>query len=271
MAPGSLAEAIRAKADRLANARQRASRTTAIALWRIAQTLSEDDLMQFAGVLPEDAPDPRLEREEQLKDMPVPIVVLATQPSVEFAHFGVSTTGGGRGIDAMTVSMSATLWRNPADKSDPVNLADLDEDTRRAIDEVPPWSRPAWLVESVERMRYPMLWEAVQTTWHREETEYSTLAALLVQHTNHVLMNQFRDQLGLGVHDWSSPALTSERVVRHGVNVSIDGAVVSGSEIDTDPFVYAVGAKLPSGGTLTAVVPRDHLPYLTLAFVQRPR
>lgn len=36
----------------------------------------EDDLMQFAGVLPEDAPDPRLEREERLKDMPVRLVVL---------------------------------------------------------------------------------------------------------------------------------------------------------------------------------------------------
>jgi hypothetical protein len=232
--------------------------------------LSEDDLMQFAGVLPEDAPDPRLEREEQLKDMPVPIVVLAPQPSVEFVDFGVSTTSSGSGIDAMKVSMSATLWRNPVDKSDPVNLADLDEDTRRAIDEVPPWPRPAWLVESVDRMRYPMLWEAVQTTWHREETEYSTLAALLVQHTNYVLMNQFREQLGLGVHDWSSSALTSERVVRRGVDVSIDEAIVTGSEIDTDPFVYAVGAHLASGGTLTAVVPRDHLPYLTLAFVQRP-
>ena len=155
--------------------------------------------MQFAGVLPEDAPDPRLEREERLKDMPVPIVVLVPQPSVEFVDFGVSTTGSASGIDAMTVSMSATLWRNPVNKSDPVNLADLDEATRRALDEVPPWPRPAWLVESVERMRYPMLWEAVQTTWHREETERSTLDSLLVQHTNHILMNQFREQLGLGL------------------------------------------------------------------------
>lgn len=73
------------------------------------------------------------------------------------------------------------------------------------------------------------------------------------------------------MHDWSSPALTSERVVRHGIDVSIDGAAIPGSEIDTDPFVYAVGAKLPSGGTLTAVIPREHLPYLTLAFIQRPR
>lgn len=156
-------------------------------------------------------------------------------------------------------------------KSNPVKLAELDEASRRAIEEVPPWPRPAWLIESAERMRYPMLWEAVQTTWHREETEHNTLEVLLVQHTNYILMNQFREQLGLGLHDWSSPALTSERVLRHGVDVSIDGTVASGSEIDTDPFVYAVGAKLPSGGALTAVVPRDHLPYLRLAFVQRPR
>lgn len=227
--------------------------------------------MQFAGVIPEDAPDPGLERDERLQDMPVPIVMLVPQPSVEFMEFGVSTTGSDGRVDAITVSMSATLWRDPVDKSDPVNLADLDEDTRRPIDEVPPWPRPAWLVESVERRRFPMLWEAVQTTWHREEREHGTLAALLVQHTNYILMNQFCERLGLGVHDWSSPALTSERVVRRGVDVSIDGAVVSGSENDTDPFVYAVGAELPSGGTLTAVLPREHLPYLTLAFVKRPR
>ncbi|GAB3598502.1 hypothetical protein GCM10027408_14710 [Microbacterium tumbae] len=121
--------------------------------------------MQFAGVLPEDALNPRLEREELLKDMPIPIVVLAPQPSVELVNFGVSTSGSG--INAMSVSMSATLWRNPVDKSDPVNLADLDPDTRRSIGEVLPWPRPAWLVESIERMRYPTLWEAVQTTWHR--------------------------------------------------------------------------------------------------------
>lgn len=91
-----------------------------------------------------------------------------------------------------------------------------------------------------------------------------------MQHANYILMNQFREQLGLGVHDWSSPALTSERAVRRDVDVSIDGAVVSGSEIDTDPLVYAIGAKLPSGGALTAAVPRDHLPYLTLTFVRAP-
>ncbi|MEV4686083.1 hypothetical protein [Microbacterium sp. LWH3-1.2] len=168
------------------------------------------------------------------------------------------------------MSISATLWRNPVDKSDPVNLAVLDDSTRRSIDETPPWPRPAWLIEHVERMRYPMLWEAVQTSWQRKDSEHTTLAARLVHHANHILMNQFREELGLGLHDGDSPALTSVRVVRGGVDVLIDGALFSGAEIDTDPFVYAVGARLPSGGTLTAVVPREHLRYVTLEFVQRP-
>lgn len=238
-------------------------------LWREVRVFGQDGCMQFAGVLPEDAPDPRLERGELLKRMPIPIIEFAAQPSLEVADFNVSTTGSGRGLDEMAVSVSATLWRNPVDKSDPVNLADLDDVTRRSIEEVPPWPRPAWLIEYVERMRYPMLWEAVQTTWHREESERSTLDVLLAHHTNHILMNQFRQELGLSAHDWDSAALTSERAVRRGVDVMIDGVPISGVEIDTDPFVYAVGAKLPRGGTLTAVIPREHLPYLTLEFVQR--
>lgn len=226
--------------------------------------------MHFAGVVPEDAPDPRFEREELASTMPVPIIELVPQAAVEFASFSVSTSSDGRAVNEMTVAVSATLWRNPTDKSDPVNLADLDDSTRRALDEDPPWPRPAWLIEAAERMRYPMLWEAVQTTWHLEESERSSLDAVLVHHVNHILMNEFREEAGLGLHDWDSPGMASERVVRHGVDVLIDGALVSGAEIDTDPFVYAIGATLPSGGILTAVVPRDHLPYLRLEFRQRP-
>jgi hypothetical protein len=225
--------------------------------------------MQFAGVLPEDAPDPRLQREEMLKNMPVPIVQFAEQRCLEVTDIGVSFGTDGQGLNTMTTSVSAILWRNPDDKSDPVNLADLDEQTQRSIEEVPPWPRPAWLIEYVERMRYPVLSEAVQTTWHREESEYTTLPYLLVHHANHILMNQFREQLGLGPHDWESPALTSERVVRRDVDVVIEGQPVAGAEIDTDPFVYAIGAKLPSGGTLTAVIAREHLPFIDLNFAVR--
>jgi len=39
-----------------------------------------------------------------------------------------------------------------------------------------------------------------------------------------------------------------------------------GAEIDTDPFVYCVGAELPTGAILTAVLPRDDLAYIRLEF-----
>ncbi|WP_292829246.1 hypothetical protein [Microbacterium sp.] len=225
--------------------------------------------MQFGGVLPEDAPDPRFEREQQLQRMPIPVFEFAHQRSVGVTDIGVSSGTDERGMNMMSVSVSATLWRNPDDKSDPVNLADLDDQTRRSLEEVPPWPRPTWLLEYVERMRYPTLWDAVRTWWHRDESEYTTLPYLLVHHANHILVNRFRDQLGLGLHVWDSPALTSERVVRHGVDVIVDDLPVIGAEIDTDPFVYAIGANLPSGGTLTAVISREHVEYVDLKFARR--
>lgn len=228
-----------------------------------------DGEMHFAGILPADAPDPRLKMAETLKDMPIPVVEFVEQRSLEITDVGMSSAFGPGGYSAMTVGLSATLWRNPDDKSDPVNLAELDEATRRAVEEIPPWPRPGWLIERVERLRYPILWEAVQTTWNREESEYTTLEYLLVQHTNYILMNQFREQLQLDLQEWDSPALTSERAVRQGVSVVIDGEIVTGAEIDTDPFVYAIGATLADGGTVTAVIPREHLSYIDLRFVRR--
>lgn len=191
---------------------------------------------------------------------------LVDQRTLEFADISLSSLSDGTSFSMMAESVSWTLWRNPDDRSDPANLADLDDATRRSHDEVPPWPRPSWLIEEVERMRYPRLMEAVRTTWNRDETELTTLDRLLVEHANYILRNQFREELGIGIQDWDSPALATERTVRHGVELIIDGAPVTGAMIETDPFVYAVGAKLSNGGTLTAVVPREHLPCITLEF-----
>lgn len=225
--------------------------------------------MEFAGVLPPDAPDPRLERAEMLKRMPIPVIELVDQASVEVTDVSVGSSSDSLGYNRLTANVSATLWRNPEDRSDPINLAELDEQTRRAIEDVPPWPRPPWLIEQVDRMRYPQLWEAVQTTWQREGSENTTLESNLIDHARYILMNLFREELGLGIGEWESDAFPTSRVIRHGARVTIDDAEVIGAEIDTDPFVYAVGADLPSGGTLTAVVPREHLPYIDLRFSRR--
>jgi len=230
---------------------------------------AHDKNMHFAGVLPEDAPDPRMHHAELLHQMPIPVIEFVAQSSIEVTDVGVNFATDSDGYSSMTASISATLWRNPDDKSDPANLAELNNNARHAIEEVPPWPRPAWLIERVEMMRYPSLWEVVQTHWHREESEWSTLELLLTQHADYILMNQFREELGFSAHDGEAQAPLPERRATRSIDVSIDGKMVPGVEIDTDPFVYAVGAKLASGGTLTAVVAREHLPFITLEFATR--
>lgn len=224
----------------------------------------------MTGVLPADAPDPREEQSERLRAMPIPVRGFVPQPALEDDDaLGLMVQSDRRSPSAMSVSVGYILWRNPSDRSDPVNLADLDDQTRRSIETVPPWPRPAWLIERVEMMRYPRLWEAVRTTWHAEGSEHTTPAAVLVDHTRHVLMNQFREQAGIEPHGWDSAALPSARSVRDGITLRVDGADLPGMEIDTDPFVYAIGAALPDGGVLTAVVSREHLPLVDVAFTVR--
>ncbi|NUU05143.1 hypothetical protein HNO83_02125 [Leifsonia sp. C5G2] len=228
--------------------------------------------MRFGGFLPEDAPDPRRAQAEQVKLMPVPVMGFVAQPTLEDANMeSITSQQGTSGLSQMSVSINYTLWRNPDDRSDPVNLAELDEPTRRALDEPAPRPRPAWLIEMAERRRYPMLWEAVRTTWTRDASEFSTPSRLLMDHVNHILMNWFREQLGLGnmgVDRFVSP-LTEKGINREAI-VTVDGVEVPALEIDTDPLVYAIGVELSSDTVLTAVVPRDELGYICLEFAQRP-
>ena len=170
----------------------------------------------------------------------------------------------------MTASITYTLWRNPDDRADPVNLADLDETTRRSIEEVPPWPRPPWLIEYLQRLRYPQLWEAVRTTWHRVPSERSSVQNLLADHVNHILMNQYREELwpGGSPRDQHPPTVTG-RMVNGQARTVINGINVPGAEIDTDPFMYGIGAQLPGGGVVTAVLPRTELKHVTVQFTTR--
>ena len=137
--------------------------------------------MQIAGALPEDAPDPRLEVKARLRDLRFPLMSLAPQPSVEdTGAVSISEGTDAESRSYVSVSVTYTLWRNPADRADPVNLAELDEQTRASLDETPPWPRPARLIELAEKLRYPMLWEAVRTTWNRDLSENTALPRLLV-------------------------------------------------------------------------------------------
>ncbi|KAA9107925.1 hypothetical protein [Microbacterium rhizomatis] len=227
--------------------------------------------MHIAGVLPPDAPDPRDAHRELLRVLAFPLMGLVPQPTIEdHDSFGFIEGKDAEGRWQMSVSITYTLWRNPADHEDPVNLAELDEQTRESLDVEPAWERPAWLIEGVQRLRYPMLWEAVRTSWHRDESEYTTLSRQLVDHANYVLMNQFREELGLprGPHGDTAWQI-SQSAVNPAVTLEIDGVEVAASEIDTDPFVYAVGARLAPDVVTTVVIARDHLPYVRVALSLR--
>ncbi|MFC6704601.1 hypothetical protein [Flexivirga alba] len=223
--------------------------------------------MEFRGVLPEDAPDPRIKQRRRLREMPVPVVGLAGQPSLEdtdlLSFIGVSDDAG---YAELCVSVTYTLLRNPADRSDPVNLAELDEKQRAAIVAVPPRPRPAWLIEEVQRRRYPQLREAVRTSWSRARAGQVDLAQRLADHANDVLNNHYRQPTGPEMR-WASYVNGAE--VRRSGTVLVDGVSIATVEIDTDSLVYAVGARTGPHTVVTAVLPRSELKYLDIAFTTR--
>ena len=227
--------------------------------------------MHIAGALPLDTPDPRDAAEERLAELTFPVMGLEPQAAVEDARAVGFTEGTDEtGPWELRVSISYTFWRNPDDREDPVNLVDLDEQTRVALDTDPAWPRPAWVMEMAQLGRHPMLWEAVQTSWHRDPSEHTTLARQLVAHTNHILVNRFREELGLQPGPPTDTSWqASEASVRAGATLEIDGIAVPALEIDTDPFVYAIGAPLDRVTVATVVLPREYLPNLLTAIATR--
>lgn len=228
--------------------------------------------MQVSEILPEDAPDPAVERWRSAERFPLPVVSLVSQPHLELLGApgrATSTRSDATGTATTSdeISLTYTLWRHPDDRSDPRNLAELDERTRRSLDEVPPWPRPAWLVQAAERLRYPMLTELVRTSWWADAATRSDAATALRRHAEHILRNRFRAELGLStpptrLHEVEVSAASIE----HGVPLVLDGSEIAGVRLDTGPFVFGLAADLGPHGTFSAVVPRDDLPLLDLAF-----
>jgi hypothetical protein len=230
--------------------------------------------MRFVGVVSEDQPDPLWQAREQARQMPVPVVGLVPQPHIEdWGAIGVSSASRNGVLESSLVGISYTLWRNPDEPDDPVNLAELGQDLRRDLEAEPPWPRPAWLLERLRRMRYPTLWDCARTRWSREPGELDTVRHQLVEHVNHILINQFRQTritAGDGDLPYNLDNPAEERHVESDIPVLVDGTARTGVRIDTDPDMYGVGVDLGPHAVLTAAIPRDALPYLQVAFAVRP-
>ena len=92
----------------------------------------------------------------------------------------------------------------------------------------------------------------------------------VVPFTRAILMNQYRQEIWPGSKPWDqhAPPITG-RVVNSQARIVINGVGVPGAEVDTDPFVYGVGAQLATGGVVTAVLPRAELKSIQLQFTTR--
>jgi hypothetical protein len=93
---------------------------------------------------------------------------------------------------------------------------------------------------------------------------------VLVDHVNHILVNQYRHEFGLSGNPWdhAAPAVT-ERVVNGQAAVLVEGVEVPGAELNTAPFVYGIGAELAAGGIVTAVLPLAELKRIQIHFTTR--
>lgn len=204
--------------------------------------------------------------------MPAPVVGLIAQSALEDNEdLSISDGRDSAGLVDFTVGITYTLWRNPADRSDPVNLAMLDDHTRALIERGTAWPRPSWLIERMERMRYPQVWEAVRTTWSREVSEHTKLSHQLAAHVDYIVANRYRDETDRAhLADRPRAARDLAESLNTDVSVLVDGVPTPAAEIDADPRVYAIGVQLKPAIVVTAVLPRDELRYIEIAFATRP-
>ncbi|MBB2892981.1 hypothetical protein [Flexivirga oryzae] len=221
--------------------------------------------MQRRGVLPPDAPDPRIDLARRVRELAVPILGLVPQPSLEdTGSLDVAEGSDASGLLDASVGVTYTLWRNPDDRSDPVNLAALTPEIRAALERTTPWPRPQWLIEHIERQRYPQLWLAVRTTWRRDGG--IDLAEALVDHFDDVVG---RDD-GEDWADHRSAALRAAEEALRATTIQIDAVTSEAVEMDSHETLYAIGAHASPTTVATVVLPRRELRYVDIALATRP-
>ena len=217
---------------------------------------------------PADIPAP-LTPDEVAAQFAVPLLTLSAQDSLEEAGVGLSSQRqDGRPV-MESATLTYTLWRNPADHDDPINLAQLTDEMRASLDAEPPSALPDWMLQLRARMRYPQLWEAVRTTHISDGSTWHTAEVALAEHINNLVRNLYRDERVRGRFPGDLVDPATEAHIQHGVKISIDGAEVVGMRLDTDPHVLGLAADL-GDRVLTAVIPREHLPYVRVEFSTRP-
>jgi hypothetical protein len=200
---------------------------------------------------------------------PGALFTLQQQPSVEEIAVGTIVHTTNEQSRYLSAAITYTLWRRPENRDDPANLADISSELRTQLDEPPVRPLPARLMEIRARLQFPMLWEAVLTTLiDPKDPGPRTIESTLTDHVNHVLRNRFRDTRVQGTLPGELLGGATAAAVERGVAVSVDSRPENGVLLDTDAHVLGIGAEL-EGRHITAVIARDDLPFLNLAFATR--
>ncbi|MFF7290894.1 hypothetical protein ACFY9N_00035 [Microbacterium sp. NPDC008134] len=170
-------------------------------------------------------------------------------------------------VSSLAASSSYTLWRYPEDRSDPRNRVEIDERTRRAIEDEPAHGRPSWVAELSKMLLYPMLFEATRTSWFANPTDTrSSLRVVLADHVDHVLRNTRRGEAEFAPDSGRRRLDPTPEAVVEGL-VQVDGMERVGVQYDDDPCVHAVGFRIDDNSVCTTVVPRNALAMVTLDHV----
>lgn len=218
--------------------------------------------MQLTGIVQSDTPDPLVAIRDRVTRLDVKVAGLQRQPHLQ--DWGAldlreqhATTDSP--LHSVTVSRSYTLWRNPCWKEDPRNFIEPEDLGQQPFDHSHPDPQPHWLAKQAKRMRYPLLWNVVQTHWSSSNDLMPSVETLLVEHVRHLLRNQFPSSCSSEVsspsqEDWSNSGSLNQ--VQSGYVMNIDDSDCSGFLFDANELVLGMGASLDDGRVLTAAIPR---------------
>jgi len=218
-------------------------------------------------VAPDDFPMPEIPTIDSVaRAFPVLLATLAPQPSVREVGVGERSSTRDGVLDRQSALITYAVLRNPADLDDPVNHVPLAPEVAEAIRSPSPRLPPA-IVETLPWMRFPQLWEAVQTHVPRES--WQSLPERLAEHMVNVLMNAFRDER---VPDPGTPWEVTDAPLAdraEPATVVVDGVETTGIRI---PDEHVLGVAVDLGDAVATVVLAKHLlPHLDVALARRPR
>ncbi|NQX28472.1 hypothetical protein HQQ81_14085 [Microbacteriaceae bacterium VKM Ac-2854] len=184
--------------------------------------------------------------------------LITFRPQSRLEEFNASE---GRALGrAVHLSLSYSYFPDPAAR------IRLRPDQEAAIDAVGRAAVPAWILEQIERLRRPVLWETVRTSLAVPSERNNPIESRLAAHLNDVLRTSFADATR------AVPSVgrrLDERALTRGVVFSVDGEPTRGVRYDAHPRVIGMGARV-DGRYVTVVIDRAIAPTLRMEFVRRP-